>query len=213
MKILAFCPTARLETEVVDAIVNQVGVDFFDVMFTYDNPYQHTREVLRNCVIAYAKMRRIAMEEGYEKVWIVESDTIPPKDGLKKLLEVDADVVTGLYAHRHGAFRPNIMLETSSKNDFGEHAEWKDLIPHWGQVIKASGGCMGCLLIDRKTMEEFTFEIGRASSPDTDFMTHCQQKGFRTMAHLGVVCGHKNPEGDIYWPDRHNGVRIERSKT
>jgi hypothetical protein len=213
MKILGFCPTARLEVEVVDALVNQVGVQFFDLMFTYDNPHVAERELLRNCVIAYAKMRRIAVQEGYDKVWIVESDTIPPKDALKKLLEVDADIVTGLYAHRHGLNRPNIMLPTANKNDFGPYSEWPDILANWGRVIEASGGCFGCLLIDKKTLADFDFEIDRASSPDTDFMTHCQQKGFKTKAHLGVVCGHKSPEGDIYWPDKNQGVRIERGNT
>ena len=41
MKILVFCPTApRLESEVVNAIFNQIDVEFFDVMFTRDNPHE-----------------------------------------------------------------------------------------------------------------------------------------------------------------------------
>jgi hypothetical protein len=211
MRILAFCPTARLEPETVASIVNQIGVKNVDIMFTNDNPYEQPEE-LRNCVLAYAKMRRLAMAEGYDKVWVIESDTIVPPDALKRLLEVDADIVTGLYAHRHGDHRPNIMMPAGGAT-FGAHSEWTDILPKWGQVIDASGGCMGCLLIDRKALEGFTFEIDRASSPDTDFMDHCQASKLRTKAHLGVICGHKHSDGNIFWPDQSTGYRIERSNT
>ena len=85
MKILVFCPTApRIEPEVVNAIFNQKGVEYFDVMFTRDNPYCYElREAMKNVQLNYEKMRRIVLSEGYQKVWVVESDTIPPEDALK----------------------------------------------------------------------------------------------------------------------------------
>jgi hypothetical protein len=211
MRLLAFCPTARLDEGTVRAIVNQVGVEFFDVMFTYDNPWKFDDRgnVMRNVQIAYEKMTRLVLSEGYDKVWIVESDIIPQADALKKLLEVDADVVSGLYVHRGHRHSPN-LFDVCQGDDFGPPLTWDAIRAKWGQTIPISGGCQGCLLVDRRTLEGFSFRNEeRAHGADLDFMAHCQKKGFEQMAQLDVCCGHANDNGEIYWPDKENGYRTE----
>jgi len=206
MKILVFCPTApRLEAEVVNAIFNQEGVEFYDVMFTRDNPYEYQyQRVYKNIQLNYEKMRRIALSENYQKVWIVESDTIPPKDALKKMLEVDAPVVSALYALRHGEPVPNLMRAGKTAS-IGETLKWPEIFDSNDIVIDVSGGCMGCLLVDRSILEHFSFEDEcNKSAPDVPFMEYCWSHKIQQKARLDVVCGHVKPDGLVLIPSAEN---------
>ena len=209
MKILTFCPTApRLEPEVLHSLLNQGGVQFNDLMLTRDNPYNgENGRVLWNVQLAYEKMRQVVLTQGYAKVWVVESDTIPPLDALSKLLEVDAPSVSGLYALRRGSMGPNVRKPITR-----EMFKWDELKPKWGSTITTAGGCMGCVLLDRSAIEDFCFvDEANPNAPDVPMMEYHWHKGFKQVARLDVICGHKQPSGEILWPDREQGYRIERS--
>jgi hypothetical protein len=175
-------------------------------MFTRDNPHTDGN-VLLNCQLNYEKMRQVVLSQGYQKVWVVESDTIPPLDALKKLLEVDASVVSGLYALRRGECRPNVR-NTTTRSMF----TWKELKAVWGETIETSGGCMGCVLIDRSALQDFCFiDKQNFSAPDVPMMEWHWHHKFKQMARLDVICGHKRPSGEILWPDKEQGYIIERT--
>jgi len=201
MKILAFCPSAiRPEREVVDALLSQSNVEFFDIMFCKDNPHDGTwNSVYWNIQLNYEKMRMLALREGYKKVWVVESDTIPPDDALSKLLQVDAPVVTGVYVLRHGNPVPNLVKFDGNVPTPGGMMKWGE-IRDGGTQIEVSGGCMGCLLIDTEILNGFTFVTKKPHAPDMDFMAYCHQNKIKQVARLDVLCGHKKPDGEILWP-------------
>ena len=179
----------------LNSLFGQTGVEFFDIMFTRDNPYTMAEgRVYKNIQLNYEKMRQLALTGGYEKAWIVESDTIPPRDALQKLLEVEAPVVSGLYALRHGEPTPNIRWKDN-------HWGWPSVQAHWGQTIETDGGCTGCLLIDRSVLEKFSFINNLNNPPDGAFMDWCINHKIKQMARLDVVCGHKKPDGEVIWPD------------
>lgn len=170
------------------------------MMFTRDNPYQFgVREVYRNIQLNYEKMRRVALAEGFSAVWVVESDTIPPLDALTKLYEIDAPIVTGLYALRHGEPVPNVMRH-GDMPEIGGAMEWAEVYKQWGQTIPTSGGCMGCLLIRRPVLEKFSFITERGNAPDVPLMEFCWKNKFEQVARLDVICGHKKPNGEILLP-------------
>jgi hypothetical protein len=209
MKILTFCPTYRLEPEVVDALARQTGVEYFDTMFTHDNPYDSViGGYYKNIQINYEKMRDVALFMGYDKVWIVEADTIPPVDALSKMLAVSAPVVTGLYVLRHGQLLPNVFKGTKDWAMFNQMT-WEDVASEWGNVVDSSGGCMGCLLVDTEVLKGFHFVTHEKYAPDVPFMEYCVKNRIPQKAHLGVACGHKGPDGTIYWPTQ-KGVKTEK---
>ena len=215
-KILIFCPTARLEPETVNAIFNQTGVQFRDTLFTFDNPYPFVKmEALKNIEYNYEKMRRIALAEGYEKVWIVESDIIPPHDALAKLLEVKAPVVGGMYALRHGAYPPNFFKNSPSLVT-DELMKWPEIFASKKPIIETSGVCMGCLLVDRSVLEEIPFTLPRTDyhAPDIPMMQYCCAHGIKQIGRIDVSCGHKKPSGEIIYPDAisKTGVRVEMGR-
>jgi hypothetical protein len=209
MRILIYCPTApRLEKEVVESILNQTYDGYYDIVFTRDNPYDSvTGRIWRNVQMAYDKMKQLTIQQGYDKVWIVESDTIPPKDALKKLMEIDAPAVSGLYALRSGVKCPNVRNPQTTS-----HFRWDFIKEHWGETIETSGGCMGCLLLDRSVVENFNFiDETNPNAPDVPLMEWMWKTKQKQMARLDVVCGHKRPSGEILWPDKENGFIIERN--
>lgn len=179
-------------------------------MVTRDNPYDWTRgEVMRNIQLNYEKMREVVLAHNYAKVLIVEQDMIVPEDTLSKMMEVEAPIVTGLYALRHGVPVPNIFKHDNKKH-LGTNMNWQEVKKDWGKTVRVSGGAMGCLLLDRSVVESFSFMIEESRAPDMKFMVHCAEKQIETQARLDVVCGHIRPNGEVLWPDQQTGYRIER---
>lgn len=205
MRILCFIPYGRLEPEVVKAVLAQEGVEYFDIWFAHDNPHSdEVNGVYKNMQLAYEKMRQIVLRDGYEAVWIVEADTVPPKDALRKLLDLNVPVASGLYALRHGVPAANIR-------NGGGAWPWSLIKQHWGKVVEITGGCFGCVLIRRSALQDFSMLIpDYPRAPDMPFMNYCEAKGIKQMADISVVCGHIRPNGEVIYPDREKGYVIKR---
>jgi hypothetical protein len=189
-----------VEPEVGAAIFAQDYDGFYDVMFTRDNPYDPIRRAAyRNIQLNYEKMRRVALAENYDAVWVVESDTIPPTDALRKLLQVDAPSVSGLYVLRHGSNIPNLMQFGVSPG-IGSAMTWqsvKDALALGLTTIQTSGGCMGCVLLRRAVLERFEFITHPQCAPDVPLMQFCWQNQLIQAARLDVRCDHKEPNGTV----------------
>jgi len=213
-RVLVFCPTVEWpEPEVAEAIFHQDFAGSFDVMVTRDNPHRAMVDVLQNIQLAYEKMRQTALKMGYDKVWVVESDTIPPRDALAKLDAVGAPVVGGLYGLRHGAAATNLCKINAQSQETGQGVHWDEVKAHWGELMEVGGTCMGCVLIERAVLDGFCFITGERFAPDMPFANYCIKHGIRQVAHLGVVCGHKKSNGDIIWPDNTTrlGYRVDKA--
>lgn len=184
------------ESEVVKALTSQVGIDF-DVHFTRDNP--HLGEYFgqyKNMMLNWNKMQKLS--QYYDKVWLVESDTIPPNDALAKLLNSGAPVVSGLYASRHSPYDSNVGLE------------WGDIKSLAGQTINVKRMGTGCLLIDRTILDKYEIDLSGYENPkgvpyrktqiDSLFSDWCIKNGIEQKVRLDVLCGHKKANGEILWP-------------
>jgi hypothetical protein len=205
-KLLTFLPTAgRLQSGAIKCV--SPGVD---LMLTLDNPHPFLAgQVMRNIGLNYEKMRQVVLSQGYDGVWIIEEDMIPPLDALEKLSAIDADVVTGLYALRHKKHCPNLF---DGKGDgIGNLYKWPLIQERWGETLEVGGGCMGCVLVKRRAIEKFCFLTNDCNAPDVPWMEHCMAQGMKTVARLDVVCGHVMGSGDVLWPDKEQGVRIEKA--
>ena len=210
VKLLQFLPTAgRLHPGAVDSV--NPGRD---IMFTFDNPHRYAHgDVMRNVQLNYEKMRQVVLSQGYDKVWIVEEDMIPPANALEKLLEVAAPVVTGLYGLRSGKPLPNIF--GGGKEGITGNVGWMYIRDHWGETVDCAGGCMGCVVLDRSVMEGFTFildpnnpKFPHNGAPDIPLMDYCAKNGFQAKARLDVICGHCKTTGDVIWPDKEQAWRL-----
>jgi hypothetical protein len=210
--ILIFCPTARLEPETVRAIFDQDYTGPCDVMFTLDNPYGHATldDDYDNILHNYRKMRRMMLAGDYQAVWCVESDILPPRDALRKLLAVDGDTVGGLYALRNGKPHPANVFSLGAEPGIDRWMDWDEIARRWGQVIETGGTCLGCVLIRREVLEQVDFRSAKPCACDTGLMQDLYRLGKRQMCDLSVVCGHKQPDGMILWATP-QGVRYEKT--
>ena len=208
-RVLIFCPTYRLEPETVGAIFCQTYAGPMDILFTRDNPTGNDKaDHLHN----YIKGRKAFLDGGYDYLWIVESDIIPPTDALEKLIAIGSDVASGAYVFRRG--KPVFSVFRYIKGHTCPD-ETLDNFPSlrassWGKVVKCSGAGIGCMLINRQTVERVPFRVDPENCHcDWVFVHDLLKAGVNYRAHLGVICGHKQPDGVILWPTREG---VERTK-
>jgi len=175
-------------------------IDFFQMVGGDKDPMAYN-----NVVGKYNDARRALLAGDYDALMTVESDTIVPKDALRRLIAADADVAYGLYVWRHGypfwtAYTKVREAEGVSLSSSPELA--REL---WGKVIDTEGVGNGCTLIRRHVMEalEFRWSLGEFGCCDWHLSLDCQELGFTQKHDLGLVCGHiaTDPIYRILWPD------------
>lgn len=211
MRVLIGCPTYRLEPETVAAIFHQTWGGSHDVLFTRDNPLAHPK---RDHVYNFQKLRKAALDGGYDALLTVESDIIPPADALERLLVVDSPLVFGAYMLRRGAPCLNICryLPDQKGPDESLSRYPKILNQSWGRVIPCSGIGLGCTLIRRNVLEAIDFRYHECGPHcDWNWVQDCLKAGYRMMAHLGVLCGHKKPTGEILYPRPDGKADVQES--
>lgn len=220
MKVLLFCPTARLEPETLDSIfrLDPAGHKLH-ILFTRHNP---ARTGSYNILFNYRQGRKAMLDGDYDAMLTVESDMIIPSYALRKLALVDADIALGLYVHRHWEdvnFSPfNAQPFPMSDNPLAplflsdDKQSWPLL---WGQTVRVSGSGLGCALIHRRVLEAIQFQIftfgGKWIPADCDTFFHADalDKGFTIKCDTSVVCGHKRPDHVILWPTQHGAPYFE----
>lgn len=211
-RILAFCPTYRIEPETVQALIAQEWEGCYDVTFGRDNPFSVSDGGRNNITWQYSRARVAAIDGGYDGLFIVESDVIPPLDALKRLAVLPSDIAYGEYlfrrTYRVSDWDPNIELYNSSvfryvigpdpDESLSLHAdEWGET---YGRATRCTGGGLGCVLVWRQVFKEIHFSYSETSHCDTMFTKAVHKAGFTMMADRSVKCGHKMPDGDILYP-------------
>jgi hypothetical protein len=213
-KLLFFMPTTEnTKSDAPLRMTSQEGAESYDLLVSKDNPND---DGWKNICLNYEKARKVFMAGEYERMWILEHDILPPKDALKRMLEVavtmDASAVTGLYAFRQEPL-PNLFMWDGGVPVLGQLWTWKDVQKHWGERIQVTGGAQGCILLDRASMTGFEFTLTERRPPDWVLMQHLVAKRIKQIACLDVICGHERESGEIVWPDKESGFRIEKPKT
>src|SRR5512139_2513988 len=122
MRVLMFTPTARLEPEALQALMQQTYSGPLDRMLTRDNP--ETEQVNQNIVYNYRKAQRVCLAEGYDALFTVESDVIIPPEALEKLIAVECDIAYGVYAFRRGGRVLNITHPHTYQSYSAHRSEW-----------------------------------------------------------------------------------------
>ncbi len=129
MKIGVVLPTRGLVFTKVEQAIEEMRGDFdIRVFRSRDLPIPN----------GHNELAKQALEEGYDWLFLIEEDTVPPKGALQKLLAVDSDIAC---------------------IDYG--------VAGWGCVTKNPRGeilwCgLGCTLVKRKVFEKMTYPYFRA---------------------------------------------------
>ena len=207
-RVLAFTPVWRLEPETVEAMRRQdYGGDWHWLM-GYANPHPERRDPrgLKNVLHQYEEGRRIFLAGDWDWLWIVESDVIPPPDALTRLarlIEDGADAAYGVYLFRQPW--PNKVTNVTAYNPGAPDRgcvytiDKRHKLPTG--VIRCSGSGLGCVLVTRALLETVPFRHGDWQGHcDTHWNIDVYHGGYKQMADMDVICGHKTPEGEVIWP-------------
>lgn len=215
-KILAYCPMApkrpKLYARTLMSIFNVIWNEPIDYVFgREDNPGE---EPYDNICKKHNHARRMALEGGYDALWMVESDMIVPPITLERLTRIDADVAYGLYVSRHGHYRWLAFTHIQDQMGISISDDAINAREAWGQVIETQGVGMGCTLIWRHVLEKIEFRHPpSAIADDWYYALDCKAHGFTQKHDLGVVCGHIQgaPAPLILWPspDANNLFGVE----
>ena len=155
-------------------------------------PYDMARNV---CV-------RAALDLGASHIFFLDSDVIPPRDTILRLLSHNLDFVSGTYFRRS----PPAGVPVAQK-----HGTWLDLSKvRPGSLVEVDLVGAGCLLLSRRMLEKlppqdpqtgkhwFSWRVDQQGlrptheclSEDFTLNIHAKQHGFSTWLDTSIQCGH-----------------------
>lgn len=204
MKVLAFTPTyemkgveqIRPETRAAMARLYVPEGVTLEWVIGRENPWPYPTH--KNVLHQYQGARALALAGGYDALWTVEHDIVPPADAVGKLAGTAAGVVYGVYLLRHGSYVLNAWEYIGEMNLGGSltirpAAYEKALEQGWSRVC----GCgWGCTWINRPVLERFEFHDDRGKNPagDLAFAKDCMREGVLCVARFDVPCDHLEGE-------------------
>lgn len=148
-----------------------------------------------------------ALAGGFEWVFMLDSDVIPPHDAVARLLSHNQPIVSGVYARRSPPHGLPVMQRTE-----GWGRSWVSSLPPRGLIEVEVVGA-GCLLIHRSVLEKLPpiapgkhwfhwgielageaaqgrIDPGYCQSEDFSFNHHCRKHGYRVLVDCSVRCRH-----------------------
>lgn len=155
-------------------------------------PYDHAR----NTICAKA------LEGGFEWVFMLDSDVIPPNDAILRLMAHKQPFVSGVYCRRSPPHTIPVMLKTVN----GQR-QWLTQIPPTGLIEVDLVGA-GCLLIHRSFLESiphqkpgkpwFNWQVdqqgflppGECLSEDFTLCQHAIRNGHKVLVDCSIRCKH-----------------------
>ena len=138
------------------------------------------------------KARQFALENGYDYMFFIESDVIPPPHALLVLLENEVDIVSGLLAERVSKVGENI-LSVYMQGLPGIREMVRAGKPFVFEHYQANTG-RGCLLVSRRALEH-PFQ-----DSDGYYCEVMREKGFKVWVDPRVACSHVDRDGSIMEP-------------
>ena len=144
-----------------------------------------------------------AIAEKADWLLFVDSDVVPPKDGLRNLLEHDKEVCFGYYTKGTGDGDQTCLYEKG--DTYGKiigREQLKELNRSGETLLEVHAGGMGFALVwvpvfgmIRKGWFEYAWSpSGRKMSEDYHFCNRCREAGLKLYADTRVDCGHMRPQ-------------------
>lgn len=202
LRVMVFTPYGpRLEPETVQAVLALRWSGPLRILMQRDNP--HGGDGRKNILHQYAQARALLLAGNDDAMLTIESDIIPPPDTLERLAALDADVAYGVYRFRVSDVVNIFERYPGSPRNEGESLSvWPARLAaaRRAGITPCSGGGLGCALIHRHVLDQLPFRLEDTAHCDTYFNRDVLRGGYRQMADMGVICGHKSETGEILWP-------------
>ena len=162
-------------------------------------------EVVQECFSFYKveearnRMARKAVRDGFDYLFMVDDDTIVPKDALTTLISDDVDVVMGHYI-MSGSDDLTPMTEPRGNNYrvYHSEAEIAEMRDDGMNLVEIGGGGMGCALVKVSALKALTdpwfkyvsFKDDDELSEDYYFCHQCRSIRMKVYMDTRVGCDH-----------------------
>lgn len=208
MKILIAVPTfdGHIEIDTVKAICamcRDFQADFLPV---------HGYDVAsaRNYIANYA------LNNEYDAVLMIDSDTVPPDGALEMLLEGDYPIKVGTYIYglnRSLTVASRVDEENTLLYDESRLIPAAEVCSYNGKSVLIGGSGMGCALIKTDVFRRLpypwfrwvTYDNGDELGEDCYFAELCRTGGVPMMLDSRVLCGHIKPQTLNVQEGEHHG--------
>ena len=145
--------------------------------------------------------RKKVLEEGYDYLFCLDQDVIPPNDILERMINSNKKIITGVYYNTFSRMRPdNLQVETrklpilwvkSLKNP-DKAVPIRQEVIDTGKLIKVDMCGTGCILIHRDILKDIKFrcEEEQEGVDDVFFCRDALKFGFEIWADTSIICNH-----------------------
>lgn len=188
-RILIAIPTNRnIEAQTFKSIYDLEVPYGYEVDFQYFWGYQV--EQVRNLIAHFT------IHNQYDYLFSVDSDIAFPRDTLRKLLEHNVDVVSGLYIQRIQGVH---CVEVMRYNQYGgvSHVPYDEIK---GQGLVPVDSCgFGCVLVKTHVLKAIPYpqfvyksaiDHSNTISEDVYFCKQVRERGMRIYADTSILCDH-----------------------
>jgi len=133
--------------------------------------------------------RNEAIRGGYDYLYFLGVDTIPPRDVLQRLIGHRKDIVGGVYWGRHNA--GNGVPEGAVAWIHGKHPEEQTKIfKKMNQLLSIDGMGMDCVLFSRRVFEQISWLSWVQNDDDYPFYDMAKGLGFEVFIDTNIQCKH-----------------------
>jgi GT2 family glycosyltransferase len=148
-------------------------------------------------------LREKTLNEGYDYLFLVDADVIPPKDVIEKLLAHNKKIITGIYFNPmtcpDGIVREFPVVRLPNPKD---KTKWIMTTLHgMADLIKIAGAGTGCVLIHRSILEKykFWFDATTKGADDIFFFKQMYDDDIDMFADTTIICKHLVKEKPFSW--------------
>lgn len=133
--------------------------------------------------------RQYALDHGFDYLYFMGCDTIPPEGVIETLLSHGKDIVGGVYWGRHNA--PNGKPEgaVAWKHDLSQEEQTKLFLTP-DQLLKIDGQGMDCVLISRAVLEKVSWLDWEQNDDDYPFYDKAKALGYPNFIDTNIQCKH-----------------------
>ena len=148
-----------------------------------------------DCARARNDIVRMALEGGFDYIFMVDADMYVPKDTLQKLLEYPTEICLGLCPRKNTRVGKTCIYKIGQIN-YEDAYTYYDL-PKQDRVMVHGGG-LACALIKTDIFKNLTYpwfryvtyQDGSELSEDLYFCSQAKANGYKIYVDTRVRCGH-----------------------
>jgi len=204
--------------EAIGNLVNPLGSPRTTVIFADNSPTDDYKQFLESKGFEVLKdsvdgtridriirgrnhLRDVCLERGYDYLFFLDTDVIPPKDTLPRLLYREKEVITGIYlgAMTFGSVTEILPVLYAPLPD-GRVRTMRVAEVMEDKLIPIAAAGLGCCLIHQNVLKKLRFHNIAASvtgGEDAAFFKDVISLGIMPCADTSIKCFHMSyPEGD-----------------